>query len=37
MLRLNWLVDLEEIVCEGNDIEGNLDAIFFNLVVSAIP
>jgi hypothetical protein len=34
---LNQLVDLNEILYGGDDIEGDLDAIFFNLVASTIP
>jgi hypothetical protein len=34
---LNGLVDLDEILYGGGDIEGDLDAIFFNLVALTIP
>jgi hypothetical protein len=30
-------VDLDEILYGGDDIEGNLDAIFFNPIASTIP
>jgi hypothetical protein len=34
---LNQLVDLDEILYGGDATEGDLDAIFFNLVASTIP
>jgi hypothetical protein len=34
---MNQLVDLDEILYGGDDIVGDLNAIFFNLVASAIP
>jgi hypothetical protein len=34
---LNQLVDLDEILHGGDDIEGDLNVIFFNLVASTIP
>jgi hypothetical protein len=34
---LNRLVDLGEIVCGDDDIEGNLDFILLNPVASTIP
>jgi hypothetical protein len=34
---LNRLVDLDEILYGGDGIEGDLNAIFFNLVASTIP
>jgi hypothetical protein len=33
---LNQLVDLDEILYGGDDIESDLDAIFFNLLASNI-
>jgi hypothetical protein len=30
-------VDLDEILCGGNDIEDDLDSIIFNVVASTIP
>jgi hypothetical protein len=34
---LNRFVDLDEILYGGDDTEGDLDAIFFNIVASTIP
>jgi hypothetical protein len=34
---LNRFLDLVEILYGGDDNEGNLDAIFFNLVATTIP
>jgi hypothetical protein len=34
---LNRLLDLDKIVYRGDDIEGNLNAILFNLPASTIP
>jgi hypothetical protein len=34
---LNRLLDLDEILHKGDDTEGDLDIIFFNLVSSTIP
>jgi hypothetical protein len=34
---LNRLVDLDEILYGGDDIEGDLDFILFNSVASTIP
>jgi hypothetical protein len=37
MLLLNRLVNLDEILYEGDDIEVGLDPILLNLVASTIP
>jgi hypothetical protein len=37
MQLLNRLVGLDKNLCGGDNIEGNLDAILFNLVASTIP
>jgi hypothetical protein len=34
---LNRLVDLDENIYRGDDIEGDLDSILLNLVASTIP
>jgi hypothetical protein len=34
---LNWLVDLDEILYEGDDVEDNIDTMLLNLVASTIP
>jgi hypothetical protein len=33
---LNRFMDLDEILCGGDDIESDFDAIFFNIVASTI-
>jgi hypothetical protein len=37
LIILNRLVDLDEILYGGDDIEGDLGATFFNLVALTIP